>query len=140
MSWKPTRLPPGRGSHHSATVTVNGVLHTKIEVEVCRQDWHCHGICSRLYDCTRISWALLDGNEIFRPLSVDGRVTLTVLLFGIALLDFDRQTQAYMHPSVCVWYPHFAVVHCWSQYAVGPVAVVYGRLVASQRLAVPYMM
>ena len=35
MSWKPTRLPSGRSSKQSATVKINGLLHTKGEVEVC---------------------------------------------------------------------------------------------------------
>ena len=35
MSWKATMLPAGRGGHSSATVKINGVLHTKVEVEVC---------------------------------------------------------------------------------------------------------
>ena len=34
MSWQPTRLPSSRGSKQSATVKINGLLHTKDEVQV----------------------------------------------------------------------------------------------------------
>lgn len=35
MSWKSTRLPSRQGNKQFGTVMINGLLHTKVEVEVC---------------------------------------------------------------------------------------------------------
>ena len=45
LSWKLTRLPSGRGGQHSATVNINGVLHTKVEVEVRDHTYIAHLMC-----------------------------------------------------------------------------------------------
>ena len=42
MSWQPTRLPSSRGIKQLATVKINGLLHTKDEIQVCaRNPYRC---------------------------------------------------------------------------------------------------
>ena len=135
MSWQPTRLPSSRGSKQSATVKINGLLHTKDEVQVCL----C-SVCGLWFLCWFALWAVCQFCWFWSSPLRTGSCKRPLLLNFCCLMWYrqlcaaeHKQAQAHSHQLDVLWSCCAHKVACTPVMAMSPLnhsvkAVAYCRL------------